>query len=84
MGNKALMRFFKPLIDKFTENINFDLECPFKKGFYEIKSMSLPDIYVPPFIPTNTPYLLAIEVTTRFTKKTENLAVISFIWELTD
>lgn len=31
MGNKALMRFFKPLIDKFTENINFDLECPFKK-----------------------------------------------------
>lgn len=56
----------------------------YMQGFYEIKSMSLPDIYIPPFIPINTPYFLSIEVTSKFTRKTENLAVISFNWELTD
>ena len=31
MDNKVVMRFFKPLIDDFLKNINFELECPFKK-----------------------------------------------------
>ncbi|CAO1410901.1 unnamed protein product [Diamesa serratosioi] len=77
------MRFLKPLLDEVVKNINFKLECPFKKGMYEIKSMPLPDIFIPPFIPTNTPYKATFDVSTRFAKKAENLAVISFDWEIT-
>lgn len=45
--------------------------------------MALPEIYIPPFVLQNTPCLVTVEISTKLNKKTENLAVVSFNWELT-
>ncbi|CAO1404866.1 unnamed protein product [Diamesa tonsa] len=72
----------KGLFNEINKNVAFKIECPFRKGNYQVKSGPFSEQFFPSFIQPDDPFETRIEIKSKVGNRLESLAVLTQKWEI--
>ncbi|CAO1404858.1 unnamed protein product [Diamesa tonsa] len=72
----------KNLFGEIDRNVDFKIQCPFKKGKYGVRSGPFSESFFPNFIKVEDPFETTIEIKSKINGRLEKIATISHQWEI--
>lgn len=72
------------VFETFKKSVSFKVQCPFLKGYYEVKTFQFPDIFIPSFIKSNDPFLTVLTFNTRVGRRMVNFQSWDFPWQIVE